>query len=169
MRIYKVLNAVTPEASGFAKSDHVTTHTHTHTHSLSLSHTHTHTHAHPYTHTHTHTHTHSLSLSHTHTHTCTPIHTHTHTHTHSIFLFLFCQTCSVMGDSFSKTAMLYYDYHQGKFFQQNFQSLSNCLGDQSALRSTVHDWCKEFHFGRTKFEFSNCCGHQQLLWAYLGL
>ena len=37
-------------------------------------------------------------------------------------------------------AMMYYDYHQGKSFQQSFQSLSNCFGDQSPLQFQMHNW-----------------------------
>ena len=57
-------------------------------------------------------------------------------------------------------AMMSYDYRQGKSFQQSFHSvLSNCFGDQSPSRY-LHNWYKEFQFGRTTFEDSDsdrCC------------
>ena len=56
-------------------------------------------------------------------------------------------------------AMMYYNYHQGKSFQQSFHSLSNCFRDQSLSRFTVHNWCNEFQSGRTTFEDSDRCGH----------
>lgn len=46
-------------------------------------------------------------------------------------------------------AMIYYDYLQGKSFQQSLSSLAQCFGDQSPSRTTVFRWYKEFQFGRT--------------------
>ena len=57
-----------------------------------------------------------------------------------------------------KIPMMYYDYCQGKSFQQCLQSLSNFSGDHSPSWSTDHKWYKEFQFGRTTFEDSDRCG-----------
>ena len=49
-------------------------------------------------------------------------------------------------------AMIYYDYCQGKFFQQCFQSLSGCFVNHSPSWSAVHKWYKELQFCRMMFE-----------------
>ena len=63
-------------------------------------------------------------------------------------------------------AVMYYDDRQRKSFQPSFQSQSNCFGDQSPSRSTVHHWCKEFQFDRTTFENSDHCGYPVTVRCY---
>ena len=52
-------------------------------------------------------------------------------------------------------AVMYDDYCNGKYLQQNFPSLSNCFWDLSLPQSTVHTWYKAFHFGKVSFEVSD--------------
>ena len=40
--------------------------------------------------------------------------------------------------------MMYYDYYQGKSFQECFQSLKHCFGDQSPSKATVFRWFRQF-------------------------
>ena len=40
--------------------------------------------------------------------------------------------------------MMYYDYCQGKSFQECFQSLKYCFGDQSPSEATISRWFRQF-------------------------
>ena len=55
-------------------------------------------------------------------------------------------------------AMMYYDYCQGKSFQECFQSLKHCFGDQSPPTATVFMWFREFMSGARKLEDHDCSG-----------
>ena len=41
-------------------------------------------------------------------------------------------------------AMMYFDYCQGKSFQECFQSLKHCFGDQSPPKAAVFRWFRQF-------------------------
>ena len=49
-------------------------------------------------------------------------------------------------------AMMYYDYCQGKSFQECFQSLKHCFGDQSPSKATVFRWFRQFISGPRTLE-----------------
>ena len=49
-------------------------------------------------------------------------------------------------------AMLYYDYRQGKSFQECFQTLKDCFGDQSLPKATVFSWFRQFMSGARTLE-----------------
>ena len=55
-------------------------------------------------------------------------------------------------------AMIYYDFTQGKSFQESSETLTKCFGDQAPSRSMVHKWFKEFQFGRRSLEDSDRYG-----------
>ena len=55
-------------------------------------------------------------------------------------------------------AMTYYDYCQGKSFQECFQSLKHCFGDQSPPTATVFRWFREFMSGERTLEDDGRCG-----------
>ena len=44
-------------------------------------------------------------------------------------------------------ALMYYGYCQGKSFQECFQSLKRCFGDQSLFKATVFRWFRRFMSG----------------------
>ena len=75
-------------------------------------------------------------------------------------------TCKSDGSSASSVdlsrrdfrAMMYYDYCQGKYFQECFQSLKHCLGDQSPYKATVFRWFREFMSGARTLEDVGRCG-----------
>ena len=54
-------------------------------------------------------------------------------------------------------AMMYYDFIQGKSFQESSEILTRCFGDQAPSRSMVYKWFKEFQFRRTSLEGSDHC------------
>ena len=54
--------------------------------------------------------------------------------------------------------MVYYDYCQGKSFQECFQSLKQCLGDQSPPKATVFRWFGQFMSGVRTLEDDDRCG-----------
>ena len=54
--------------------------------------------------------------------------------------------------------MVYYDYCQGKSFQECFQSLKHCLGDQSPPKATVFRWFRQFMSGARPLEDDDRCG-----------
>ena len=72
------------------------------------------------------------------------------------------------GDGFSASSvdllrndfreMMYYDYCQGKSFQESFQSLKHCFGDQSPSKATVFSWFRQLMFGARTFEDDDRCG-----------
>ena len=55
-------------------------------------------------------------------------------------------------------AMMYYDYCQRKSFQECFQSLKLCFGDQSPPKATVFRWFKQFMSGARTLEDDDRCG-----------
>ena len=55
-------------------------------------------------------------------------------------------------------AMVYYDYCQGKSFQECFQSLTNCFEDQSPSKATVFRWFRQFMSGARTLEDDDRCG-----------
>ena len=52
-------------------------------------------------------------------------------------------------------AMMFYDFMQGKSFQESSEILTRCFGDQAPSRSMVYKWFKEFQFGRRSLEDSD--------------
>ena len=54
-------------------------------------------------------------------------------------------------------AMMYYDYYQGKSFQECFQSLKHCYGDQSPSKATVFRWFRQFMSGARTLEDDDRC------------
>ena len=54
-------------------------------------------------------------------------------------------------------SMMYYDYCQGKFFQECFQSLKHCFGDQSPPKATVFRWFRQFMSGARTLEDDDRC------------
>ena len=54
--------------------------------------------------------------------------------------------------------MVYYDYCQGKSFQECFQSLKHYLGDQSPPKATVIRWFRQFMCGARTLEDDDRCG-----------
>ena len=55
-------------------------------------------------------------------------------------------------------ATMYYDYCQGKSFQECFQSLKHCFGDQSPSKATVFRWFRQFMSGARTLEDDDRCG-----------
>ena len=55
-------------------------------------------------------------------------------------------------------AMMYYDYCQGKSFQECFQSLKHYFGDQSPSKTTVFRWFTQFMSGARTLEDHDCYG-----------
>ena len=55
-------------------------------------------------------------------------------------------------------AMTYYDYCQGKSFQEGFQSLKHCFGDQSPSKATVFRRFRQFMSGARTLEDDDRCG-----------
>ena len=53
--------------------------------------------------------------------------------------------------------MMYYDYCQGKSFQECFQSLKHCFGDQSLSKATMFRWFRQFMTGARTFEDDDRC------------
>ena len=53
-------------------------------------------------------------------------------------------------------AMMYYDFCQGKSFQECFQSLEHCFEDQS--KATVFGWFRQFMSGARTLEDHDHCG-----------
>ena len=72
-------------------------------------------------------------------------------------IFIPCDKMSGKGDVSSASsvdlswrdfrAMMYYDCCQGKFFQECFQSLKHCFGDQSPSKATVLRRFRQFMSG----------------------
>ena len=54
--------------------------------------------------------------------------------------------------------MVYYDYCQGKSFQECFQSLKHSLEDQSPPKATVFRWFRQFMSGARTLEDDDRCG-----------
>ena len=59
-------------------------------------------------------------------------------------------------------AMMYCDYCQGKSFQERFQSLKHCFGDQSRSKATVFRWFRQFMSGESTLEDDDCCGRMAM-------
>ena len=57
-------------------------------------------------------------------------------------------------------AMMYYDYCQGKSFQECFQSLKHCFGDRSPSKATVCRWFRQFLSGARTLEDHDRCGQR---------
>ena len=55
-------------------------------------------------------------------------------------------------------AMMYYDYCQGKSFQECFQSLKRCFEDQLPSKATVFRWFRQFMSGERTLEDDERCG-----------
>ena len=55
-------------------------------------------------------------------------------------------------------AMMYYDYCRGQSFQECFQSLKHCFGDQSSSKATVFRWFRQFMPGARTLEDDDRCG-----------
>ena len=53
---------------------------------------------------------------------------------------------------------MYYDYCQGKSFQECFQRLKHCFGDQSPPKATVFRWLRQFISGAGTLEDDDRCG-----------
>ena len=49
-------------------------------------------------------------------------------------------------------AMVYYDFCQGKYVQECFQSLKHCFADQSPSKTTVFSWFRQFMSGKRTLE-----------------
>ena len=50
--------------------------------------------------------------------------------------------------------MIDYDYCQGKSFQECFQRLKHCFGDQFPSKATVFRWFRQFMFGASVYVYS---------------
>ena len=55
-------------------------------------------------------------------------------------------------------AMVYSVYCQGKSFQDYFQSLKHCFGDQSPPKATAFRWIRQSMSGTGTFEDNDRCG-----------
>ena len=53
---------------------------------------------------------------------------------------------------------MYYDYCQGKSFQECFQSLKHCFGDHFPSKATVFRWLRQFMSGVRTLEDDERCG-----------
>ena len=53
---------------------------------------------------------------------------------------------------------MYYDYCQAKSFQECFQSLKHCFGDQSPSEATIFRWFRQFMSGVRTLEDGDRCG-----------
>ena len=53
---------------------------------------------------------------------------------------------------------MYYDYCQGKSFQECFQSLKHCFGNQSTSKATIFSWFRQFMSGARTLEDDDCYG-----------
>ena len=58
--------------------------------------------------------------------------------------------------------MMYYDYCQGKSFQECFQSLKHCFGDRSPSKATVFRWLRHQLPGVGTLEDDDCCGRMAM-------
>ena len=54
--------------------------------------------------------------------------------------------------------MMYCGYCQGKSFQECFQSLIHCFGDQTLFKVIVFRWFRQFVYGARTFEDDDGCG-----------
>ena len=54
--------------------------------------------------------------------------------------------------------MIYSNYCWGKFFQECFQSLKHCFGDQSPSKATVSKWFRQLMSGARTLEEDDRCG-----------
>ena len=59
-------------------------------------------------------------------------------------------------------AMMYYDYCQGKSFQECFQSLKRCFGGQSPSKATVFRWFRQFMSGARTLKDDDRCGRMAM-------
>ena len=59
-------------------------------------------------------------------------------------------------------AVMYYDYCQGKSFQECFQSVEHCFGDRSLSRATVYRWFRQFMSGTRTLEDDDRCGRMAM-------
>ena len=66
--------------------------------------------------------------------------------------------CSVYLSRRNFRAMMYYDYCQGKSFQECFQSLKHCFGDQSPSKVPISRWLRQFVSGARTLEDDDSCG-----------
>ena len=53
---------------------------------------------------------------------------------------------------------MYYNYCRGNFFQECFQSLKHCFGDQSPAKATVFRWFRQVTSGASTLEDDDRCG-----------
>ena len=58
--------------------------------------------------------------------------------------------------------MMHYDYCQGQSFQECFQSLKHCFGDQSSSKATVFSWFRQFMSGARTLEDNDRCGRMAM-------
>ena len=54
--------------------------------------------------------------------------------------------------------MMYHDYCQGKSFQECFQSLKHCFGNQSQPKAIAFMWFRQFMSGARTLKDHDCCG-----------
>ena len=54
--------------------------------------------------------------------------------------------------------LMNYNYFQGKSFQECFQSLKHCFGDQSPSKATTSRWFRQFMSGARTLEDDDRCG-----------
>ena len=55
-------------------------------------------------------------------------------------------------------AMIYYDFLQGKDYQQSHESLCKCFRDKAPSLATVNRWFNAFVRGETSLDDDNRCG-----------
>lgn len=55
-------------------------------------------------------------------------------------------------------AMIFYDFSQGKSYQQCHHTLKRCFGDQAPSKATVFRWYRHFLSGQTNIEDDDRCG-----------
>ena len=55
-------------------------------------------------------------------------------------------------------AVIYYDFFQGRSFQECFQSLKHCFEDRSPSNATIFRWFRQFMSGERTLEDDDCCG-----------
>ena len=60
-------------------------------------------------------------------------------------------------------AMMYHDYCQGTSFQEFFQSLKHCFGDQSPCKATVFRWFRQFMSVTRTLEDDDSCGRMETI------
>ena len=66
--------------------------------------------------------------------------------------------CSVDLSRRDFRAMVCYDYCQGNSFQERFESLKLCFGDQSPSEATIFRWFRQFTSRARTLEDDDRCG-----------